>query len=107
VELTVRILCRPEVAPGFLLAGLAVDEADETSIVAAMNALVGDPTTGVVIIEERLRRALPAELVHRLDRRITPIVVPFPSPSWGGRRVEEEYVLEILQQAVGYRVRLR
>jgi hypothetical protein len=48
--------------------------------------------------------------VQRLDRRTSPALVPFPSPtraSWEGRGLAEEYVLEILRQAVGYRVRPR
>ena len=94
MELTVRVVCRPRLAPGFALAGVAADEAD-------------DPRVGVVLVEDDLHRALPPDLVARIDRDGRPVVAPFPSPSWDGRRVAEEYVLEILRQAVGYRVRPR
>jgi len=107
VELTVRVLCRPEIAAGFHLSGLVVDEADEAGAPAALLRLAADPTTGVIVIEERLRRALPDDVLQRLERLPTPLLVPFPSPSWGGVGLEEEYVMEILRQAVGYRVRLR
>lgn len=107
MDLTVRVVCRPEIAAGFELAGLAVDEADETTAAETMSRLAARPGTGVVLVEERLRRALPEELMQRLDRLASPIVVPFPSPSWGGPGEKEEYVLEILRQAVGYRVRPR
>jgi vacuolar-type H+-ATPase subunit F/Vma7 len=107
MELMVRVLCRPEIAAGFELAGLATDPADETTAGDTMRRLAADPTSGIVLVEERLRRALPEELMLRLDRLPTPIVVPFPSPSWGGPGVKEEYVMEILRQAVGYRVRPR
>jgi vacuolar-type H+-ATPase subunit F/Vma7 len=107
MELSVRILCSAEVAAGFDLAGVAVDQADETSAGDALLRLATDATTGIVLVEDRLHRSLPADLVQRLDRRAIPVVVPFPSPSWGGVRVADEYVLEILRQAVGYRVRPR
>lgn len=107
MELTVRVLCRPEVAPGFELAGVVVDRVEESSAGEAMRRIAADPRTGIVLVEDRLRRALPEDLMQRLDRLATPIVVPFPSPSWGGPSVQEEYVMEILRQAVGYRVRPR
>jgi len=107
MELGVRVLCRPEVAAGFELAGLAVDSADEATAGDTMRRLAAQPGTGIVLVEERLRSALPEDLLRRLDRAGTPIVVPFPSPSWGKAGVAEEYVLEILRQAVGYRVRPR
>jgi vacuolar-type H+-ATPase subunit F/Vma7 len=107
MELTVHVLCSPEVAAGFELAGVLVDAADETTAGDAMRRLAADPAAGIVLVEERLRRALPEDLMLRLDRQPTPLVVPFPSPSWGGPGVKEEYVMEILRQAVGYRVRPR
>jgi vacuolar-type H+-ATPase subunit F/Vma7 len=107
MDLRVRVVCRPEVAAGFELAGIRVDEADETTAGETMHRVAADPGTGIVLVEEKLRRALPEDLMLRLDRAATPIVVPFPSPSWGGPSVADEYVLEILRQAVGYRVRPR
>lgn len=107
MELTVRVLCTPEIAGGFELAGLAVDEADETTAGETMRRLCADPATGIVLVESRLQRGFPEELTQRLDRQATPIVVPFPSPSWRRESAEEEYILGILRQAVGYRVRPR
>ncbi len=102
-----RVLCRPDLAPGFALAGVSVDAADESSAGVAMARLASDPTVGVVLVEERLQRTLSTELLQRLDRRGVPVVVAFPSPSWGGRTAAEAYVLALLRQAVGYRVRPR
>jgi len=107
MELTVRVVCRPDVAAGFELAGIVVDEAEEATAGEVLRRLAADPAVGVVLVEERLRRALPEDLTQWLDRLATPVVVPFPSPHWGGPGAEEDYVLEILRQAVGYRVRFR
>lgn len=107
MELSTRILCRPETAAGFELAAMRVDRVDETTVVEAMRKLAGDPSVGVVLVEERLRQAFPEDLRQRLDRQALPIVVGFPSPSWQGPGAAEEHVLELLRQAVGYRVRPR
>jgi vacuolar-type H+-ATPase subunit F/Vma7 len=105
--MSVRVLCTSALAPGFALAGLAVDTADASAAAEALRGLAAQPQVGVVLIEDRLYRALPTELLKRLDRNATPIVAPFPSPAWDERSVAEEYVLEILRQAIGYRVRPR
>jgi hypothetical protein len=51
---------------------------------------------------------LPDELQREFGRRPLPMLVPFPGPVW---EVQEEsaeaYVVELLRQVVGYRVRLR
>lgn len=104
----VRVLCRPETAAGFELAGLRPDLAsDGVATRARLAALVGDPTVGVVLVEERLHRALPADFVQRLERLPRPLVAPFPSPRFDAREAAAEAVLEILRRAIGYRVRLR
>ena len=108
MELSVRVLCRDAIAPGFELAGLSVDRAEpDESAVVALRQLANDPSVGLVLIEERLQRSLPDDLVEQLEERASPIVVPFPSPAWDERSLAEEYVLAILRQAVGYRVRVR
>ena len=107
MELKVRVLCSPQVSAGFELAGLTVDLADETTAGDALRRIAADPSTGVVLIEDGLRRALPDDVMQRIDRAATPIVVPFPPPSAGAASAQEDYVLEILRQAVGYRVRPR
>ena len=107
MELKVKVLCRPEVAPGFELAGVSVVRADEAHAAEALRALVEDAKVGVVVVEDRLHRVLPDDLLARLERKAIPAVVPFPTPSWDGPGVAEEYVLEMLRQAIGYRVRPR
>jgi vacuolar-type H+-ATPase subunit F/Vma7 len=105
----VRVLCRPEVAVGFGLAGLRPIEApDHTAGVARLHELLADPHTGVVLVEESFYDALPEEVRRELGRRPLPMVVPFPGPQWGERRTAaEEYIVELLRQVIGYRVRLR
>jgi hypothetical protein len=45
--------------------------------------------------------------VARLDRQAPPVVAPVPGPLWDARRDAEAYIMEVLRQAIGYRVRAR
>lgn len=107
MALSVRVVCRPEIAPGFELAGLRADTAvDGAGARARLAALAADPAVGVVLIEDRLQRALPADFAQRLERQERPLVAPFPGPRFEAAGAGEEAVLEILRRAIGYRVRL-
>jgi vacuolar-type H+-ATPase subunit F/Vma7 len=107
MDLSVRVVCRPETAPGFELAGLRAETAsDGIAARARLAALAADPGVGIVLLEERLHRELPAALVQRLERQARPLVAPFPSPRFAAPEAAEEAVLEILRRAIGYRVRL-
>lgn len=109
MSLAVRMLARPETAAGFRLASLTprVTEGDASEASAA-RAAIEAADAGVVLMDERIFQRLPAEARRRLGRRPLPIVVPFPAPEWRtAREAAETYVLELLRQVVGYRVRLR
>ena len=106
---SVLALCRPEVAAGFRLAGLTVLEAtgsaDTTDRLREMKVR---PDLGVILIEDTLYQRLPEELQREFGRRPLPMLVPFPGPQWEARpESAEAYIVELLRQVVGYRVRLR
>jgi vacuolar-type H+-ATPase subunit F/Vma7 len=108
VGLNLRVICRPHLAAGFELAGLGVTRVDDlTAAAAVMRRVLSDPHAGVVLIDEGLYRGLPHDLVARFDRQALPVVAPIPSPAWDERAAAESYILEILRQAIGYRVRPR
>lgn len=104
-----RILCRPEVAAGFSLASVPVREAATTAdAVAAFQELLDDPSVGVVLMEEMFYDQLPDDIRRRVARRPSPMVVPFPGPVWEERpEAADSYIVELLRQVIGYRVRLR
>lgn len=106
---SVRILARPETAAGFRLASFTprVTEGDASELSVA-RAEMRAPDAGVLFMDDRIFQRLPMEDRRRLGRRPLPIVVPFPAPQWRTEReAAEAYVLELLRQVVGYRVRLR
>ena len=107
----VRAICRPEVAHGLALAGLAPVAAESGAEAAAALALFARAPArgGVVLIEQSLYDALPGPLRRQVQRDGAPILMPFPGPrptAAAGARPEDE-LLEILRRAIGYRVRLR
>ena len=107
MALSVRVVCRPEIAPGFALAGLRADTAvDGAAARAQLTALAADPAVGIVLVEERLHRALPADFALRLERQPRPLVAPFPSPRFAAPEAVEAAVLKILRRAIRYRMRL-
>jgi len=112
MERAVFIVCRPEVARGFELAGIVALEAPTPEERAARVArLIDEPEgeeAGLILVDDDAYALFPSELRAELARRALPMVVPIPSPSWGGATgAAEAYVAEVLGRAAGYRVRLR
>jgi vacuolar-type H+-ATPase subunit F/Vma7 len=104
----VRVVTRPVLAAGFELAGLPVTRVDDGVTAAeTIKRWASDPDVGIVLIDRATYRMLPRELLARLDRQALPIVTPVPVPQWDERSEAEAYILEILRQAIGYRVRPR
>ena len=106
---TVWVVARPGVAAGFGLAGLRRREADTPPAGAAAIAELRSRTgVGVVLVESAFYDALPEDLRRAFGRNPLPMIVPFPGPSWEIPREEADaYVVELLRQVIGYRVRLR
>ena len=104
----VRVVSRPELANGYGLAGLSVTTAkDAAAAAAAVVRVASEKDVGVVLVDEELHRGLPRELMRRVDRHGLPMVIAVPSPRWDERSGAEAYILDILRQAIGYRVRMR
>jgi vacuolar-type H+-ATPase subunit F/Vma7 len=104
----VRVVTRRELASGFALAGLSVTDArDAAAAAAAVARCAADADVGVVLLDDALYHAVPREARARWDRRALPIVVPVPAPVWDRPGGAEAYILDILRQAIGYRVRPR
>jgi vacuolar-type H+-ATPase subunit F/Vma7 len=106
--MNVRVIMRPAFASGFELAGLAVERATDGHAAADVVARwAGDADVGVVLVDGELYTELPSALLRRLDRQAVPVIVAVPAPRWDERSDAEAYILEILRQAIGYRVRPR
>lgn len=109
MDYTVNVICRPEVATGFTLAGWpAVEAASADEAAQRLLDLAACEDTGVVLMQDDLYDRLPPDVLRMLAKRTLPMVVPFPGPVWDEcLRGPEGYIVEMLRQAIGYRVRLR
>lgn len=106
---TLRAIVGPVLANGFRLAGLTVDEATSAPQAAALlDRLAQRPDAGVILMQQDWFDLLPDAQRRTLDRAAVPVIVPIPAADWaGGRGSAEEYILDLLQRAIGYRVRLQ
>ena len=104
----VRVVGSEVACTGFALAGLTTHEvATPREAMLVLNQLVRREDIGVLLVEQAVLTALGAVDERELTRRPAPIIVPFPSPTWREREeAPESLVLELLQRAIGYRVRL-
>jgi len=105
----VRVLGAPPSGTAFGLAGLRAEDARTAAeVTARLRTLLDDPDIGVVLVEASVYDALPPDMRKLLGRRPLPMIVPFPGPAWQARPTDAEaYIVELLRQVIGYRVRLR
>lgn len=104
----VRGLATSPIAVGFRLAGVATDEVATVDAAARrLEELAGQPDVGVVLMEQSLFDEIPDLLRRRLSRRALPVIVPVPRATREAGTSGEEYILELLRRAIGYRVRLQ
>lgn len=126
---TVEVVCSEAVAPGMATTGIRVHVVEDADAALARIGEIRDRgEAGVVLLEEELHGELEAaghlplrgggdapageadverEEGEAAAGRAAPAILPFPGPVWAERPPAEEYVLEILRRAVGYRVKLR
>lgn len=104
-----RIVCRPETGAGFGLTGLPfVAVPADSAGTERLREVLAEPGTGVVLVEDVIYDRLPDDARRRIGRSALPMVVPFPGPSWAPRGEEPDtYILDLLRQVIGYRVRLK
>lgn len=104
----VHVIARRAAALGFGLAGARCTEAADGAEAAAAIAALGPGAPALVLIEDALAAALPLALRRQLARAGTPVLMRFPGPALARREAAaDQELLALLQQAIGYRVRLR
>ena len=108
-ERTVVAIGSPPMSLGFALTGIPVVEIAAASEGAAQLAtLLARDDVGIILADERLVDALPAELRRDCSHRAVPVLVRVPAAQWTAEpRSEAAYILDLLQRAIGYRVRLQ
>jgi vacuolar-type H+-ATPase subunit F/Vma7 len=104
----IHVVAHTIAGTGFALAGLPTHEVQLGDAAEALTTLARQPDIGVLLVEQSVMDELSPAVERDLMRRPTPIIVPFPGPSWQERKTTADaLVLDLLQRAIGYRVRLR
>lgn len=103
----VAFVVRPGLVPGAGLASLPLAVAENGASAATRLSRLATEGIGVVLVEDGLYTDLPEETRRAISSAPLPMVVPFPGPTWVVRPPAEEYIVELLRQAIGYRVRIR
>ena len=94
-----------DAAHGFALAGVKQLVRTSQELDATLLELMGNPATGVIIIDERLVAGPTQPRIEDMERRWPGLVVVLPAPG-KPQRPEEDYVLRLIRRAIGYQVRL-
>ena len=94
-----------DAAHGFALAGVKQLVRSPQDLDATLVELMGDPTTGVIIIDERLIGESAQRRIDDMERRWPGLSVVLPAPG-KPRGPTEDYVLNLIRRAIGYQVRL-
>lgn len=94
---------------GFALAGVSVMEADTRAEAASRLAdVLGRSDVGVVIAQQSTIDALAESVRVQLERRAIPVLLSLPAAGWTAvPRAGADAILDLLQRAIGYRVRLQ
>ena len=94
---------------GFALAGVSVVEAEtREAAVTQLAEVLRRADVGVVIAAQETIDHLPDATRQQIARRSIPVLLSVPAADWTSTpRPAGDAILDLLQRAIGYRVRLQ
>lgn len=101
------VVTDPDTAPGFRLGGIEVREVSPDDAADVLRKCLENSEVGLVALNDRFLPDLPDDLRRRMERGTPPVVVTFPDLRSTAPRRGEEYLAQLIQRAIGYRIRLR
>jgi vacuolar-type H+-ATPase subunit F/Vma7 len=98
------VLATPEQAPGYRLAGVAVEAVDDAdSALARLEQLLAEGTEGgVIAVPGRYLRAARGALRERIAAAAVPLVIELPDERRGDAGTRQARLRALLARAVGY-----
>jgi V/A-type H+-transporting ATPase subunit F len=102
----VAFITPPDVGDGFLLGGIPQHAADVHEAEDMIREVMGEPDTGLVVVDERLMKGLSEERLKEIQRGWPGILLVLPSPERPSAP-EEDYALRLIRRAIGYHVKLK
>ena len=100
------VLAEPEQAPGYRLAGVAVEVAGDAqaAIDRLEQLLAAGIEGGVIAVPRRYLRAAGPELRQRLEAAAVPLVIELPDGDGGDAGTRQARLRTLLARAVGYEI---
>lgn len=108
----VIVITHPELATGFRLAGVDVEEvADPREVSEVIRRIVWTRSDfGIIAIDEDLGASIEPALRKELDEKGLPFLIPFPAAelyTWMRERREQDYTSQMIREAIGYHIKLK
>ncbi len=99
------VVTSEEQAPGFRLAGVAVEVARTSDAAARLvNGFLAEGQGGVIAVHEPLLAGLDPTTRQRFDDAVDPMVVSLPSGSQEPGEARRARLAAMLRRAIGYRI---
>lgn len=102
----VAFITPPDAELGFRLAGVDQYVAELKDVMDTMRQALSDPSTGVLILDERFIKEIGEERLRAMERQWDGILLVLPSPKRPAEK-EEDYLSRLIRRAIGYHVRLK
>lgn len=91
---------------GFSLAGVRQLTVSAVQAEALLRQTMAERAVAVVVIDERLIKAIEAKRFNELEVAWPGLLVTLPAPEWETAG-EEDYLQRLIKRALGYHVRLK
>lgn len=103
---TVTVITAPDCEYGFSLAGIKHYAVEDAIAEETLRRAVSAGNTGLVIVDERVMKALDEERLREIQRGWAGIVLILPSPERQDAS-GEDYAMRLIRRAIGYHVRVK
>jgi V/A-type H+-transporting ATPase subunit F len=100
------VITPDEAEYGFKLTGVTHYVTCKEDAESLLRSSIGELDTGLIILDERLLKGIPAEQMKEITDRWSGIVLILPPPERPGAEIED-YAARLIRQAIGYHVRLK
>ena len=106
---SLRVLVRPDLAPGFILAGVETFPVDGSKAAEALLAAwLDDGEAGLIALDEDLLPTLAPSLLRRLEHSDHLFHIAIPAGVLSGTaRVRQQRIAALIRQAVGFHITFR
>ncbi len=91
---------------GFGLAGMPQYIAGQEEAEEKLREIMEESDTGLIIIDERIIKAIDEEKIREMEDRWHGIMLVLPSPVKPAAEIED-YAVRLIRKAIGYHVRLK